>query len=167
MGLLSVRCSVLSQKYTNHFFPVIQVRCNYTWVLAHQDRTNSYLCKRWPHERTSAPILDVCISCREERKRLELVSTNQSVAVMVPDLHADWTVLPRHILNTLKEKTFVFSSTMMWVAQKQMPGIMFTLWFPRRFWAKHKLHFSQWKYFSLGPILQRQWQICYSQSSQE
>lgn len=28
-----------------------------------------------------------------------------------------------------------------------------TLWFPLRSWAKHKLHLSQWKYFSLGPIL--------------
>lgn len=114
-----------------------------------------------------APILDVWISCT--CKHINIF--NYRVKIQHPSLYlkyymfyylyTHWTVLPRHIFNTLKHKKI----NCMWkqwrhyrkhmcVGQKQVQGKKITLWFPFRLMAKHRLHFSQWKYFSLGPILQ-------------
>lgn len=149
----------------------MQVHFNYIQVSWHWDSTNSYLCKRWPHERTWAPILDVWISCRGKKNPcMVIIVFWKSLSFCygsLPPCRLDSSALThsqhtKMFLKNVKSKvvsaknTFVFSSNMMRFEQKQVPSIIFTLWFPRRSWAKHKLHFSQWKYFSLGPILQRQ-----------
>lgn len=73
-------------------------------------------------------------------------------------LHAHWAVLPWNVFNTLKHRNNTRKGSIKLITsdvggQNQVQSVTITLWFPRRSWAKHRLHFSQWKYFSLGPIL--------------
>lgn len=79
-------------------------------------------------------------------------------------LHTHWAVLPWYIFHTLKHKnnwekikqcedTHLFIKQNSYYVGVSGTGKVITLWLPRRSWAKHKLHFWQWKYFSLGPIL--------------
>lgn len=68
-------------------------------------------------------------------------------------LHTHRAVLPGDVLNTLKRQALLNISQNDQVTYKNQEKTFHTLWLSLRSVAKHKLHFVQWKYFSLGPIL--------------
>lgn len=93
------------------------LQCNTYWDITQchnsefcSENDDSYLCKRWPHGRTWAPILDVWISWTWKKSSLVNIIIqrpflySQFMYCMFHYLHTHWAVLPRNIFNTLKHR---------------------------------------------------------------